>query len=164
VARGRAAVGRRRPGAGGGEACRSAGGGGAWAGLPERGRRWGGAGSLPERGSGVAAVRQKKEEEKEKEEESRPHGRLSHFLCRVPAIRHSAKAALPSARCTALGKVLFFILCRVSKGRHSAKPPLPSANCATLGKVYFIFFIWQPNFLWCVPTLFRPTSTILVQL
>jgi hypothetical protein len=91
VARGRAAVGRRRPGAGGGEACRSAGGGGAWAGLPERGRRWGGAGSLPERGSGVAAVRQKKEEEKEKEEESRPRGRLSHFLCRVPAIRHSAK-------------------------------------------------------------------------
>jgi hypothetical protein len=141
-----------------------------------RGRRWGGAGGLPERGAGCGrgsgeAEGEAKGEGKEKEEESRPRGRLSHFLCRVSAIRHSAKiflkfknklcrvpdhghsakAALPSARCTALGKVLFFILCQVSKGSHSAKYTL-------------FFYIWQPKFLWCVPTLFRPTSTILVQL
>jgi hypothetical protein len=103
-----------------------------------------------------------KGEGKEKEEESRPRGRFSHFLCRMPAIRHStkiflkfknklcrvpdhrhsAKAALPSARCTALGKDLFCRLCRVSKDRHSAKAVLPSASCTTLGKVYFIFFIF----------------------
>jgi hypothetical protein len=126
-----------------------------------RGRRWGGAGGLPERGAGCGrgsgeAEGEAKGEGKEKEEESRPRGRLSHFLCRVPAIRHSAKiflkfknklcrvpdhghsakAALPSARCTALGKVLFFILCRVSKGRHSAK--------------YNLFFFIFGNQTFCV--------------
>jgi hypothetical protein len=34
----------------------------------------------------------------------------------------------------------------------------------TLGKVHFYFFISQPNLLWYVPTLCRPTCTILGQL
>jgi hypothetical protein len=34
----------------------------------------------------------------------------------------------------------------------------------TLGKVHFYFLFSQPKFLWCVPTLYRPTYTILRQL
>jgi hypothetical protein len=87
----------------------------AWAAVG-RGRRWGGVSGLPERGAGGGrgggeAQGEAKGEGKEKEEESRPRGRYSHFLCRVPAIRHSAK---------------FFLkfknkLCRVLDVQHSAK-------------------------------------------
>jgi hypothetical protein len=51
------------------------------------------------------------------------------------------------------------ILCRVPNIWHSAKQALPS------GKPYFCFFtFWPPNFVWYVPTLCRPTCTILGQL
>jgi hypothetical protein len=73
-------------------------------------------------------------------------------LCRVPTDKHSAKngfrvlkITLPSAPRMTLGKT-FFAEC------HSR----------TLDKVYFLFSL--PNFLWYVPTLCRPTCTILAQL
>jgi hypothetical protein len=109
--------------------------------------------------------------EKERRE---PVGRLSHFLCRVPAIRHSAnnflkfknklcrvpdlghsaKMPLPSASCRALGKYVLYRLCRVPTDRHSAKPSLPSANWTTLGKVYFIFlFLATKLFVVCSYTM-----------
>jgi hypothetical protein len=181
-ARGRAA-GDGLPGASGAGDGRLVGGG-----VPGA---WGGAAGEPERGAGGGrgggeAEKEVKGEGKEKEEESRPRagGLVTFFaecprsgtrqnfflkfknkLCRVSDRGHSVKTALPSASCTALGKAMFYRLCRVPTDRHSAKPSLPSASWTALDKVYFIFFyFWQPNFLWCVPTLCRPTSTILLQL
>jgi hypothetical protein len=114
-----------------------------------RGRRW-------ER---RRAGRVEEKEVKGEKERREPVGRLSYLLCRVPAIRHSAKiflkfknklcrvpdlghsakTPLPSASCRALGKDVFYRLCRVPTDRHSAKSSLPSANWTALDKVYFIF-------------------------
>jgi hypothetical protein len=117
-----------------------------------RGRRW-------ER---RRAGRVEEKEVKGEKERREPVGRLSYLLCRVPAIRHSAKiflkfknklcrvpdlghlakTPLPSASCRALRKNVFYRLCRVPTDRHSTKPSLPSADWTALGKVYFIFFIF----------------------
>jgi hypothetical protein len=92
--------------------------------------------------------------------------------------------SLPSARDLALVKVffnfkIFFAECQISGTRQrSVLYSLPSVNhltlgkeslyrvsYSTLGKAYFYFFLcWQPNFVWYVPTLCRPTCTILGQL
>jgi hypothetical protein len=69
------------------------------------------------------------------------------YLCREPSTGTRKEASLSSAPRLTLGR----------------------ANCAechpwTLGKVYFYFLFCQPNFLWYVPTLCRPTCTILAQL
>jgi hypothetical protein len=55
------------------------------------------------------------------------------------------------------------ILCRVPHGWHSAKPSVSSVLAWALDKVY-IFFIFFTKLLWYVPTLCRPTCTILGQL
>jgi hypothetical protein len=57
------------------------------------------------------------------------------------------ETSLPSVRRETLGTI-FFAEC------HSW----------TLDKILFIFLFSRPNFLWYVPTLCRPTCTILVQL
>jgi hypothetical protein len=102
--------------------------------------------------------------------------------------KHLAKTTLPSAstrRTTTLGKVPSAIvyswrplslpsaepwhlanklLCRVSDVRHSAENALPSVMLGHSAKYFLFFFFFQPNFLWYVPTLCRPTCTILSQL
>jgi hypothetical protein len=95
-------------------------------------------------------------------------------LCRVPNREHSTKIflikkyILPSAPDPALGKDLF-AECPLTCTRQSMSLEfLPSASrlafgkehfvkchCVTLGKIYFLFC--QPNFLWYVATLCRPT-------
>jgi hypothetical protein len=87
------------------------------------------------------------------------------------------KYSLSSARSLALGKVafaechpadtrqrFFYNLCRELSSWHSAKLPLPSVISGHSAKYIFIFLFYQPDFLWCVPTLYRPTCTILRQL
>ena len=55
-------------------------------------------------------------------------------------------------------------LCRVFPVEHSAN--LYFAECLFWhsAKYIFIFFFFPPNFLWCVPTVCRPTYSILAQL
>jgi hypothetical protein len=80
--------------------------------------------------------------------------KFKNKLCRVPDCGHSAKMSLPSASCT-------------GTRQRSVLESLPSANgpsASWTGARQSIFYFWQPNFLWYVPILCRPTSTILVQL
>jgi hypothetical protein len=56
------------------------------------------------------------------------------------------------------------LLCRVPNTGHSAKNSLPSAFYRHSAKHILFFTFWPPNFLWYVPTLCRPTCTILGQL
>jgi hypothetical protein len=110
-----------------------------------------------------------------------------HRLCRVPDRGNSAKIflkikkyTLPSAPDLALGKDVFAeypltgtrqnldlgflkILCRVPHSWHSTKPSVSSVLAWALDKVY-IFFIFFTKLLSYVPTLCRPTCTILGQL
>jgi hypothetical protein len=76
----------------------------------------------------------------------------------------SSASPLPSASWMTLDKESFTILCRVSPSWHSAKHALPSVICGHSAKYIFIFLFSLPNFLWYVPTLYRPTYTILRQL
>jgi hypothetical protein len=55
-------------------------------------------------------------------------------------------------------------LCRVLNSWHSVKRVFTECLPWTLGKEFFIFLFWPSNFLWYVPTLCRPTYTILGQL
>jgi hypothetical protein len=66
-------------------------------------------------------------------------------LCRGLAL--DKENSLPSVNQLTLGKYLF-------------------TKCLflALGKTYFIFLFWQPNFLWYISTLCRPTCIILGQL
>jgi hypothetical protein len=57
---------------------------------------------------------------------------------------------------------IFFAECQISGTRQ--RESLPSVLCGHSAKHIFIFLFWSPNFLWNVPTLCRPTCTILVQL
>jgi hypothetical protein len=56
----------------------------------------------------------------------------------------------------------FFAECQISGTRQRGS--LPSVFCGHSTKHIFIFLFWPPNFLWYVPTLCRPTCTILGQL
>jgi hypothetical protein len=90
--------------------------------------------------------------------------------------KHSAKTALPSVKHSAnmaLGKgplaavyswrPSVFAECQISGTQQ--RESLPSVLCRHSAKHFFIFFLfWSPNFLWYVPTLCRPTCTILGQL
>jgi hypothetical protein len=80
----------------------------------------------------------------------------------VPDRGHSAKSSLSSVPVATLGKDSLITLCRVSTSRHSAKPALPSVICGHSANYIFIFLKKnsKPKFLWCVPTLYRPTCTI----
>jgi hypothetical protein len=57
---------------------------------------------------------------------------------------------------------LLFAECQISGTRQ--RESLPSVFCGHSAKHIFIFLFWPPNFLWYVPTLCRPTCTILGQL
>jgi hypothetical protein len=117
---------------------------------------------------------------RERVTESERRGRRRKEKCRLVYFY-----SLPSARDLALGKVffnfkIFFaecqiagtwqrLLCRVSTDIHSAKmcsrffaecQPVDTRQRKSLPSV----FLWQPNFLWYVPTLCRPKCTILGQL
>jgi hypothetical protein len=56
----------------------------------------------------------------------------------------------------------FFAECQITGTRQRVS--LPSVLCGHSAKHIFIFLFWPPNFLWYVPTLYRPTCTILGQL
>jgi hypothetical protein len=57
----------------------------------------------------------------------------------------------------------FFIECQIASTRQ--RKSLPSVFCGHSANHICIFFLfWPPNFLWYVPTLCRPTCTILRQL
>jgi hypothetical protein len=98
-------------------------------------------------------------------------GRYVFLLCRVPDRGHSANVffnlKIEFAECQITG-TRQTCLCRVPADRHSVKYVFSiSAECPTLDtrQSIFIFFSFPlPNFLWCVPTLCRPTCTILGQL
>ena len=73
-------------------------------------------------------------------------------LCRVPAVRHSAKIfiffkySLPRAIGQSLGKdFLFFlnILCRGSLARPSAKTPFTEGQARPSAKSFFLVFLTQ---------------------
>jgi hypothetical protein len=86
---------------------------------------------------------------------------------------HSAKCSLPSAKHstkTTLGKgpsaaVYSWRPLTFAERRDLALGRAYFVECYvwTLGKIYF-YFLSQPNFLWYVSTLCRPTCTILAQL
>jgi hypothetical protein len=103
--------------------------------------------------------------------------------------RHSAKTTLPSGKHSAkmaLGKgpLAAIYSCQPSAFAEGRKPALskayslPSVKYLPLGKeglyrvssvdtrqsIFLFFLFWPPNFLWYVPTLCRPTCTILGQL
>jgi hypothetical protein len=132
------------------------------------------------RAAGVAASRRSERRERRRKK----NARAVYFLT-LPSARDLAlgkdffkilKYSLPSARSRALGKVVFAVCPRCDTTRQRFfNYSLPSANqlalgkacfaeCHlwTLGKLHFHFFkkISQPKFLWCVPTLYRPTCTI----
>jgi hypothetical protein len=144
-----------------------------------RARRWPGAGRRDGSGNGrgeacrrrrvrpdgeAAAVSVVSESEREGEAAD---GKVS-LLCRVPAIRHSAKIflkfkniLLPSVRDPTLGKVLF-AECRPGDTRQRLFPyTLPSATQFTLGKEFFaecllwalgkvhFYFFYFPNQTFC---------------
>jgi hypothetical protein len=56
----------------------------------------------------------------------------------------------------------FFAECHIAGTRQ--RESLPSVFCGHSAKKICIFLFWPPNFLWYVPTLYRPTCTILGQL
>jgi hypothetical protein len=70
------------------------------------------------------------------------------YLCRAPGFGTRQRSLF--AKCL-MYDTRHSTLCRVS--------PLDTQE-----KYIFIFFFFQPNFLWFVPTLCRPTCTILAQL
>jgi hypothetical protein len=86
--------------------------------------------------------------------------------------KHSAKTALPSVKHSAniaLGKgplatvyswrPSVFAECQISGTRQ--RESLPSVLCRHSATHILIFLFWSPNFLWYVPTLCKPTCTIL---
>jgi hypothetical protein len=115
-----------------------------------------------------------------------------HLLCREPNTRHTPTLGtggfaecqtLGEMRLTAKGRQQSSIadgryLCRVSgvdtrQTDFFAECPVQTLGKASLYRVstpdtrqsiFFIFFISPPNFLWCVPTVYRPTCSILAQL
>jgi hypothetical protein len=95
----------------------------------------------------------------------------------LPSAKHSTKAALGKGssatvyswrpltlaerRALALGKEAFLpSVNRLTLGKEC----FVECHSWTLHKVYFFYFFSQPNFLWYVHTLCRPTFTILGQL
>jgi hypothetical protein len=82
---------------------------------------WGGRAAAGRVGTagGRRAVRVEEKEVKGEKERREPVGRFSYLLCRVPAIRHSAKIFLKFKN----------KLCRVPDLGHSVKTSLPSASC-----------------------------------
>jgi hypothetical protein len=56
----------------------------------------------------------------------------------------------------------FFAECQISDTRQ--RMSLPSVFSGHSSKHIYLFLFWPPNFLWYVPTLYRPTCTILGQL
>jgi hypothetical protein len=106
----------------------------------------------------------------------------------LPSAKHSAKISLPSAKHSAKGDsrqrtvrrrlkltaVIFAESLVLALDKESSLPSASRltldrasfAECRswTLDKVYFYFLFCQPNFLWYVLTLCRPTCTILGQL
>jgi hypothetical protein len=102
----------------------------------------------------------------------RKNGKAVYFLS-LPSARDLApgkdffkilKYSLSSARSLALGKVSF-AECQLDDIRQRIfYNPLPSVICGHSANYFFIFLFSLPNFLWYVPTLYRPTCTILRQL
>jgi hypothetical protein len=60
------------------------------------------------------------------------------------------------------GQTSFFAECQISDTRQRVS--LPSVFSGHSAKHILNFLFWPPNFLWYVPTLCRPTCTILGQL
>ena len=103
-----------------------------------------------------------------------PH---SAKIC-LPSVKHSAKKALGKGPSAAVLKLTVVSLCREPKPGTRQRGFF--AECQVLGtrqrtlyrvssidtrQTIFLFFsFWSPNFLWYVPTLCRPTCTILGQL
>jgi hypothetical protein len=92
---------------------------------------------------------------------------LKHILCLVPWIWHSPKYSLPSAHWQVLGKDCLnfkknslLIVPRQTLDKECFAECLP----LTLDKIFLFFYFYPPNFLWCVPTVCRPTYSILTQL
>jgi hypothetical protein len=95
----------------------------------------------------------------------------------VPSVKHSANKALgkgPSAAVLKLTAVSlcreprtdtrqrgFFAECQILGTR--VKKTLPSVFYRHSANHIFVFSFWPPKFLWYVPTLCRPTCTILGQ-
>jgi hypothetical protein len=126
-----------------------------------RGRGRGGGG---DEGVGAAARRRVYGCESERVREKGGNQRYLHALCRAPVIWHSAKIflflkyALLSARSGTLDKVVFAAAKIILQFFAECHPT------DTWQSTFVFFLFWPPNFLWCVPTLCRPTCTILGQL
>jgi hypothetical protein len=90
----------------------------------------------------------------------------------LPSVKHSAKKELgkgPSAAVslcreprTRTRQRGFFAECQVLGTRQRTLYRVSSID--TLQTIFLFFIFWTPNFLWYVPTLCRPTCTILGQL
>jgi hypothetical protein len=147
--------------------------------LPARGGALAAAGRR--RGGGQTSRRDRERERRERR--SKKNAQAVYFLT-LPSARDLAlgkdflkilKYSLPSARSWALGKVVFAECPRCDTRQRFVNYSLPSANQLALGKAcfaechlwtldklhfQFFFKFSHPKFVWCVPTLYRPTCTI----
>jgi hypothetical protein len=153
-----------------------------------RGWRGGdGEGLVRRRADGAAANRRRRADGSERVREGRrkvPHGGLFLFFAECPRSgtrqRFFKNFKIFFAECQ-IADTRQRKLCRVSPGRHSANMLSQFfAECQPSGtwqtglcrvssldtrQSTFLFFLFSlPNFLWYVPTLYRPTCTILRQL
>jgi hypothetical protein len=104
-------------------------------------------------------------------------GQHSAKTC-LPSVKHSTKKALGKGPSAAVLKLTAVSLCRETRTGTQQRGFF--AECRILGTlqrrlcrvssidtrhtIFLFFTFWPPNFLWYVPTLCRPTCTILGQL
>jgi hypothetical protein len=90
--------------------------------------------------------------------------KIKKLLCRVPRIWHSAKLSLSSVCRQALGKG-FKKKCAECHTASTRQRCLCRVSFLDTRQSTFLFCLFsQPNFLWYVPTLCRPTCIICGQL
>jgi hypothetical protein len=82
----------------------------------------------------------------------------------LPSVKHSAKKALGKGPSAAVLKLTVVTLCREPRTGTRPRRLCRVASIDTRQTIFLFFTFWPPNFLWYVPTLCRPTCTILGQL
>jgi hypothetical protein len=82
----------------------------------------------------------------------------------LPSVKHSAKKALSKGPSAVVLKLTAVSLCREPRTDTRQRRLCRVSSIDTRQTIFLFFTFWPPNFLWYVPTLYRPTCTILGQL